>query len=190
MKLPIILIGPVSAGKSSIAESLSQKLHVPETPLDYIAGYYYVRQGVDLIALAKILNEKTVIEYVDFMREYELNAALAVCEDFSQSIISFGAGHAYYTKQDQIDRLLSLKGKTPNIFLILPSEDNNESEKILADRIDNNRKNVPEEKRSARNKMNHLFIESTSMKQLTHHVVYMNGRSIEEASQEIITLLK
>ena len=107
MKLPIILIGPMYAGKSSIASALSKKLQIPEVPLDYIAGYYYVKQGIDLLALANIMKSQNFKDYVDFMRAYELNAAVQVATEFQEGIISFGGGHSYFTDQEQNCRRIS-----------------------------------------------------------------------------------
>ena len=142
MKLPIILIGPMYAGKSSIASALSKKLQIPEVPLDYIAGYYYVKQGIDLLALANIMKSQNFKDYVDFMRAYELNAAVQVATEFQEGIISFGGGHSYFTDQEQLQKLLAIKELSPNIFLLLPSEDENISQKVLDGRMVADRRKI------------------------------------------------
>ena len=41
----IILIGPVGAGKSTIAQLLSEVLKIPNVDLDHIAEKYYQENG-------------------------------------------------------------------------------------------------------------------------------------------------
>ena len=178
------------AGKSSIASALSKKLQIPEVPLDYIAGYYYVKQGIDLLALANIMKSQNFKDYVDFMRAYELNAAVQVATEFQEGIISFGGGHSYFTDQEQLQKLLAIKELSPNIFLLLPSEDENISQKVLDGRMVADRKKIEsEEKLTSRKLVNKLFIESESNKKLANHTILTEGKDINAVAEEIMRKL-
>lgn len=81
MKLPLILIGPMYTGKSTIASIIAKKLSVPEIPLDYISGYYYTKNGIDFEKLSEVLKSINFKDYVDYLRPFELKAAFEVTRD-------------------------------------------------------------------------------------------------------------
>lgn len=190
MKLPILFIGPMYTGKSTLATLLAKRLQVPETPVDYVAGYYYVKQDIDLEKLAQVMGSENVQDYIDFVRPYELNALRSICNEFPNSIISSGAGHTYYTDQIHVDELLKIREQTQNIFLILPSENEETSQGILRDRMLTDRRvRESETKLKTREIVNNAMIASTSNRALAHHVIYTEGKTSEECLEEIINLL-
>ena len=102
----IILIGPPTVGKSTVAEELSKQL------------------GVEYIILDK-LQEK--FGYGDG-KEFEL-VKYVLSPDFKKyntpSILDFGGGHVY---NEGVKELLS---QYPNVFLLMPSQDSDKSEELL-----------------------------------------------------------
>jgi shikimate kinase len=102
----IILIGPPTVGKSTVAEELSKQL------------------GVEYVILDK-LQEK--FGYGDG-KEFEL-VKYVLSPDFNKyntpSILDFGGGHVY---NQGVKELLN---DYPNIFLLMPSQDSKKSDELL-----------------------------------------------------------
>jgi deoxyadenosine/deoxycytidine kinase len=49
----VVLIGPIAAGKSSVAEVLAEQLGCRNVPLDLVRWAYYFRMGYDLAELKR-----------------------------------------------------------------------------------------------------------------------------------------
>lgn len=189
MKLPIILIGPMYSGKSTIATLLSKELGIPEVPLDYIAGYYYTKAGIDFEKLGEAMRSEDFKDYIDYVRPYELEAALAVVKDFPNAVISFGAGHSYYTNSKERDRFVSLR-EHATIILLLPSPDRETSKEVLDERMRKDREERESVKKlESRIRVNELFVDSKSNKRAANHVVYTKDKTTKEVAEEIIRLL-
>jgi shikimate kinase len=190
MKLPIIIIGPMHAGKSTIANLLAKKLSLPETSVDAIALEYYIKHGINQKKMEEVMKSDNFHDYVDYMRPYELSAVLDMVNDFPDTIISFGAGHSYFMQKKDIEQILSIKKQTPNIFLLLPSKDKEETRKILELRMNEDRKGkMSDERLHTRNEVNTSFINSESNFLLADRIIYTDGKTPEQCCEEIIELL-
>ena len=102
----IILIGPPTIGKSTVAEELSKELDIEYVQLDKLQGEYGYGSGKELELVKDVLSPK--------FKKYN-----------TPSILDFGGGHVY---NKGIDKLLS---DYSNVFLLTPSNDYNESKEIL-----------------------------------------------------------
>ena len=102
----IILIGPPTIGKSTVAEEISKKLDIEYVQLDKLQGEYGYGLGKELELVKDVLSPK--------FKKYN-----------TPSILDFGGGHVY---NKGIDKLLS---DYSNVFLLTPSNDYNESKEIL-----------------------------------------------------------
>ena len=102
----IILIGPPTIGKSTVAEEISKKLDIEYVQLDKLQGEYGYGSGKELELVKDVLSPK--------FKKYN-----------TPSILDFGGGHVY---NKGIDKLLS---DYSNVFLLTPSNDYNESKEIL-----------------------------------------------------------
>ena len=102
----IILIGPPTIGKSTVAEELSKKLDIEYVQLDKLQGEYGYGSGKELELVKDVLSPK--------FKKYN-----------TPSILDFGGGHVY---NKGVDKLLS---DYSNVFLLTPSNDYNESKEIL-----------------------------------------------------------
>ena len=102
----IILIGPPTVGKSTVAEELSHKLRIEYVKLDKLQEQFGHGDG----------------------KEFEL-VKLVLSEDFEKyetpSILDFGGGHVY---NDGVKELLE---GYPNVILLMPSLDDQKSKDFL-----------------------------------------------------------
>jgi shikimate kinase len=179
------------SGKSTIASILSRELSVREIPVDYIAGYYYLKHGIVIHEIEKAQKSESFKDYIDYVRPFELRAVLNICQEFSDGIISFGAGHSYYQDDEQINQLLELKKVTPNIFLLLPSKDDQQSIDVLNERMREDRKGkMSEERLNSRMSINAGMVTAESNRKLAHHVIYTEGKTPAEVALEIKRLIK
>ena len=102
----IILLGPPTVGKSTISKALGEKL------------------GLETISLDK-LNGEVIKDYSDKGRIKTVELALS--DKYNDYILDFGGGHLYF--EGVKDMIKDYK----NIFVLIPSEDYELSDKILRD---------------------------------------------------------
>jgi acetolactate synthase-1/2/3 large subunit len=62
---PIILIGPMAAGKSTVAKELARLTGVRNVPMDRVRWYYYFKDGFTLEEELSKPSFKEVMEYND-----------------------------------------------------------------------------------------------------------------------------
>ena len=102
----IIIIGPPTVGKSTVAEELSKQLGIKYIKLDELQEKFGYGNGKELKLVKFVLSPK--------FDKYE-----------KPSILDFGGGHVY---NKGVKELLI---NYPNIFLLLPSEDSEKSNELL-----------------------------------------------------------
>lgn len=102
----IILIGPPTVGKSTIATELSRQLRIEYIVLDKLQQDYGYGDGKELKLVRNILSNN--------FEKYN-----------TPSILDFGGGHVH---SEGINELLS---DYPNVFLLMPSKDTEKSNELL-----------------------------------------------------------
>ncbi len=128
----IVLIGPVRTGKSTLGRLLSEKLGLPQVSLDAIRLNYYKEIGFDE-ALAGEIRQKG--GFMAFMYYRELFSAYAVermLAEHAGCVFDFGAG--IFESDEMFRRVQQALADYPNVVLILPTSDLEESLRILAER--------------------------------------------------------
>ncbi|MBT3982353.1 MAG: AAA family ATPase [Bacteriovoracaceae bacterium] len=182
-KKPIILIGPMATGKSTIASELAKVTNIPRVPMDRLRWYYYYKKGFSL-EKEQILDSFS--EMLEYWKPFEVDAVEGIIGEFPESIIDFGAGHSYFTDPDQFNYVSELLREIPNVFLILPCEDKKRSLEIFNERLEKRRKEKLDETNITANKN---FIEHPSNYRLAKHIIYTEGKSIHQSCLEIRDLL-
>ena len=102
----IILIGPPTVGKSTVAEELSSQLGIEYVKLDKLQEKFGYGDGKEFELVKYVLSP-------DF-KKYNI-----------PSILDFGGGHVY---NQGVKELLN---DYPNIFLLMPSQDSKKSDELL-----------------------------------------------------------
>lgn len=183
MEKPIILIGPMAAGKSSVAQELGVLTKIPRRPMDRLRWYYYFKNGFSLEAELEMENFTQVTEY---WKPFELKAVTSIIEEFPDSIIDFGAGHSYYPDEAMLTTAENILSDFPNIFLLLPSDDKEESLQICNERLKNRKKEELSEEEKLANKN---FVFHKSNETLAKHTIYSKGKTPLDVAEEIQSLL-
>ncbi len=188
MKLPLILIGPMYVGKSTLGNLIAKKFSLPFVSVDEMSDSYYLAMGVEEEELKKKKNSDNFLDFINLVRPYEVKIAAQIVYEYSDSVISFGAGHSYTSDSKDMSLLMEIKASTPNIFLLLPSNESDKSRKILDERIDKDVE-FSRELRESKKYLNIQFIESKSNREFAHHIIYTENKYPEDCVAEIIRLL-
>ncbi|MBT4763236.1 MAG: shikimate kinase [Bdellovibrionaceae bacterium] len=180
----VILIGPMCAGKSTIANELSVSTGIPRVPMDRVRWYYYLKDGYDFV---KEQNIESFSEKIIYWKPFEVKAVKRIVEEFKNSIIDFGAGHSFYSDETHFQEVSEALKTFANVILLLPCEDKEESLRICCDRL---KKRCKRELEASEIEANRDFIFHESNYKLAKHVVYTEGKSVEESVKEIESYMK
>ena len=187
----IILIGPIRAGKSTIANLLSEKLNYPRFRMDILRYEYYKEIDYNEEKAEKIKQEHGFIALVNYWKPFDVHAVKRVLQDCDFGIIDFGGGLSVYKDERLLAEVIKELEPYKNVILLLPSENNEESINLLNSRMEE--KEYKEYFQIAgindRINLNKHFIEHPSNKSIAKHIFYTKGKSPEQTCNEIIDTL-
>jgi shikimate kinase len=189
MDLPIILIGPMEAGKTTIAGLLAQKLNLVHYELDEKRWDYYQEIGYDEALAEKIRAEEGFPGVYRYWKPFEIHAVERVLTDCEDGVISFGAGHSVYEDAQLFERAQLALQPFANVILLLPSRDTDESVEILKKRFREHLKAEGMDASPQSLEMIEHFIRHPSNRRLAKRVVYTIGQTPQQTCDGILQLL-
>ncbi|MBL8164713.1 MAG: shikimate kinase [Anaerolineae bacterium] len=176
----IILIGPMGAGKSTIGERLAQQLGRPWVQMDEVRFDYYNEIGYDNnVARAKHQEGKAAL--FTYWKPFEVHAVERIVADHADAVIDFGAGHSVYEDPALLERAKRAIEPFPNVVLLLPTPDPDESLAILTERL----RQIPDFPPEAF-QLNDHFLRHPSNQELAKITVYTHGKTPDETCTEIM----
>ncbi len=182
MNLDIILIGPIGAGKSTIGALLANKLGLPQCSLDKLRWDYYKEIGYN----EELAKSKRELEdfwgLQQYWKPFEAYAVERLLAEHSQCVIDFGAGHSVYEDAALFRRVQQALAPYPNVVLLLPSPNLDESVQILNERN--------EEQADGIRSINEHFVRHSSNYVLAKFTAYTKGKTPEETCSEILHLIE
>jgi adenylate kinase family enzyme len=186
MELPIIIIGSMCAGKTTIAKVLTKKLALPRYPLDSLRWYYYAKSGLDLTEDDKMQKGKFE-KLLEFRKPHDLYTIRSVLKEFQNGIIEFGASHSCWEDKEDLDKVKKLVKNIKNVVLLLPTTDNKRNIQILNERLSkrNKCKDINDIKR-----VNRKMVLGRSNGEIAKLVAYTQGKSPKQVAAWIISKLK
>jgi hypothetical protein len=173
----IILIGPPYAGKSTLGHLLAQQLGLPNVSMDRRRWDYYKEIGWDGDEEARIGTAEGFAGIYRYWKKFDPYAVGRLLEEHEQCVFDFGAGHSVYEDEAQFSRVQELLAPYPNVFLLLPSSDLDESVTIVRLRGGFIRNGMA---------ANRFFLGQLADGGLAKHVVYTAERTPEQTRDEVL----
>lgn len=173
----IILIGPISAGKTSVAECLALRLSRPRVSMDEVREEYYNEIGFDEKLARQKREEGGWWERYRYWKPFEAYAVERILADHPGKVIDLGAGHSVYEDDELFRRVATLLAGYAYIFLLLPSPDREQSLQILSGRDETARELAD---------VNRHFLEHHSNYDLAKSIIYTEEKTPAEICEEIL----
>lgn len=191
MNSTIILIGPMSAGKSTIAKLLAEKLNLPRYEVDENRWEYYNEIGYDKAVASQIAkSDQGMLGLLRYWKPFEAHSVERVLADHPNCVIDFGAGHSVYEDEELFNRVQRVLAPYPNVILLLPSPDLDESVEILNARFGQLLMEEIGEIDQALFGVNEHFVKNPSNHKLATMIIYTNGKTPDETCAEILQKLR
>lgn len=176
----IILIGPIRAGKTTLSRLLAAELGVPCVHMDLLCWDYYREIGI---------YEAEDCNGPDGMLawRFPVYAVERLLAEHSGCVQDFGAGHSVYREEEAFVQVKKALEPYPNVFLILPSPDQEESWRILEERNQTNPWLRDFSARQGYNPNEH-FLQHPSNCALARKIIYTKDQSPEQTRDAILAL--
>jgi shikimate kinase len=186
MQPTLILIGPMMAGKSTVAALLAAKLDLPHYAVDDDRWAYYAEIGYDHAVAGQIVETEGMVGLLRYWKPFEAHAVERALADHPGCVIDFGAGHSVYEDETLFDRVRRALEPFPHVILLLPSPDLDESVAVLNARFSKLLMEEVGEVDPALLVQNAHFVKHPSNHQLATMVVYTDGKTPEDTCDEIV----
>jgi shikimate kinase len=186
----IVLIGPMCAGKSTVAKLLAESLGVENFAVDDHRWDYYEQTDYDKKKAARIIEAEGMVALLKYMKPFEAYAVEKIMAEKSNCVIDFGAGHSVYEDEGLFKRVQGALADCENVILLLPSADLDESTQILNARFTELLEREVGRVDPGLLDLNEHFVKEPSNHTLAKLVVYTNGKEPKETADEIIERLQ
>lgn len=191
MTQTIVLIGPICAGKSTIAGLLAERLGQPRVELDAIRWPYYEADGFDHdVARQIVASDAGMVGFLNYCKPFEAAAVERVVVDHPGSIIDFGAGHSVYDDATLFARVQRALAPVKHVVLLLPSPNADESIRLLNARFAALLEAEVGPVDPALLDLNAHFVRHPSNARLATHTIYTLGQSPEATCAAVATFVQ
>jgi shikimate kinase len=182
----LILIGPMMAGKSTVAELLAARLGLPRCVLDDVRWDYYKEAGYDEDEVRAIHEQEGTLGILKYVKPFEAALVERALPDYPGHVIDFGAGHSVYEDEALFARVEKALAPYPNVFLLLPSPDEEESIKVLNGRFSALLEREVGAVDPALLELNAQFVRRPDNRRLAKQIFYTEGKTAEETVGEMV----
>ncbi|MDR7242456.1 shikimate kinase [Priestia megaterium] len=180
MQTPIILIGPMCAGKTTVGEMVAKKLKIPQCSMDEVRFYYYSEIGFSKETQQNIREKQGFQGMYPYWKPFESYAVKRILEKYKHAVIDFGAGHSVYEDIKLFQQVENTLKPYQSLFLLLPSADKEEFIQILHQRL----RQVTDDKDVF--ELNKHFVTHPSNQKLAKQTIYTKEKSADTVAEEII----
>ena len=191
MLTDIILIGPYGAGKSTLAELLAERLNWDHYRLD-LERSRYLREREDYNIDIVNQMDKWELSSPKWQR-YNIYFVERFLDEHADSdencVLDLGAGHSVYKDIRFRSRAKQIFAPYPNVVLILPSKNVEESLELLLNQVRNHGLKGGTLSDEQIIKDNRVFLENPSNYELAKFIVYTRDKTPGETHDEIYQLV-
>lgn len=189
MNSTIIFIGPLGAGKTTVGHLLAEKLNLPFCSVDDLREAYYQKVGYDHSFASQIAASAQGIQGVlRYSKPFEAQMVEQVLSDH-HGVIDFGASNSVYDDQWLFARVQNALAPYPNVVLLLPSSDVDESIAILRARLTPMLIESGKEFTEELFELNQYFVRHPSNHRLARLVIYTKDKTPENICNELVQKL-
>lgn len=189
MNSTIILIGPLGAGKTTVGQLVAEKLDLPFCSVDDIRWAYYQKAGYDHTIASQIAASDQGIQGVlRYSKPFEAQMVEQVLADH-HGIIDFGASNSVYDDKKLFAQVQNALAPYPNVVLLLPSPELDESVEILNQRLTRMLIEAGKEFSDELFELNKYFVHHPANHQLAKLVIYTKDKTPENICNELIQKL-
>lgn len=177
MDLPILLIGPHSAGKSTVGKLLAQQLKLPFIHLWEVCKKYWQELGYDETLENQAWENDGADGVYRYMMPYEAYAVKRGVTEYSECVMELGSPQSVYDDADLFEQVCQVLKPYSHVVLLLPSEDVEESLQILKEcgRVIINGMDI-----------NEHFVKHHSNHDLAKYIIYTKNKTPDQTSEDIL----
>ncbi len=180
---PILFIGPVRAGKSTLARLVAIELKLPHVSLDDVRRDYYREIGYDDELAKQIRHQGGFLAFIFYRQLFDPYSVERVLLDHPDSVIDCGASVGPYENKQQFHHIQELFDPISNVFFLVPSADMQDSLRILKERDLDRPKDLNFD-------FNAHFLQHPGYRLLAKHVIYTKDKTPEQSCEEILGLMR
>jgi hypothetical protein len=187
MRPGIILIGPIWAGKSTIAALLAERLGLPQVSMDDTSWGYYEEVGFDRSLATQFEQQEDQMGFFRYIQPFLAHAVERHLAEYPRHVTDFGAVHSVHEDPAALARVQGALAPYSNVVLLLPSPDSDRSIAVLREReraVGATWLEKIREKHGVH--LNEWYVRHPSNRQLGKIVVYTEGRTPEETRDEVL----
>lgn len=178
----IILIGPLGAGKSTLAALLAERLGVPRCPMDMERWPYMEEAGYDPAIADEIKRrDRHYGNVFAYWKRFEAHMVERLLAEHRGQVIDFGASQSVYEDEADFSRVQNALADYANVVLVLPSPDPAESLRVLKGRVWDGVAGGFD--------FQAHFVHHPSNRRLATLTVYTEGKTPAETCDEILSRL-
>lgn len=181
MRNDVALIGPIRAGKSTVAALLADSLGVPLVSVDELRSEYYAELGYDEAHATELRESEGLPGLYEYWKPFEAHAVERALAEHSGCVFDFGAGHSVFEDSRFFGRVERALARVGFVVLLLPSPDPGASIRSLAERLPREIEGVAA--------LNEHFVKHPSSARLATHTVYTEGKTPEDVRDEVLALV-
>ena len=175
---PIILIGPLKAGKSTVGKLLAKRLGWDFISLDVWERQYTEAKGFDEAKATALLQTGGEWARYRYRRQFFADAVAQFLAEHHHGVLELGGGHPIVPAPEHQAQVARALAPHPYVILLLPTPDKAESLAILRSR--------QKPKRLTEGDWNERFMEDDQFVRLAKHIIYTADKTPEETCQAII----
>lgn len=190
MKSIIILIGPMSAGKSTLANLLAKRLKVKRIELDDVRQKFYSEIGYDEGYASRIIGDEGMKGLIDYWKPFEAHAVERAIQEYDNCVLDFGAGHSVYQDEELFSRVEKALEPIKHVILILPSPNLDQSVEVVNQRFSDLLLNEVGKVDQELLQLNSHFVNHPSNQLLAKKTFFTDGKNPGEVCQEILDWLQ